>query len=238
MKRIDVTLILPCFNEAGIFADSLQKITSVLAVSKFSYEIIFVDDGSTDGTRDLIPGIKAAPIPGIKTKAIIHKKNMGRGQAVMDGIAAAKGEVVGYIDIDLEVSPVYIPQMVQLILQKKADIVIGKRYYRTSIGSILREVLSRGYMWFSDKMIQTGGLDTESGYKFFNRTKIVPILKQIEHKGWFWDTEIMVKSQRAGLRIYEEPVLFLRRFDKISSVHVVRDTIDYIIQLWKFRNSL
>lgn len=227
---IDVSLILPCFNETDVFASSVVRIVDVLNTSKLRYEIIFVDDGSRDGTVDLI---KKIPF-----RSIFHQKNQGRGKTVADGILAAKGSVVGYIDIDCEVGPEYIPQMVHLILEKKADIVIGKRIYRSSAGSLLREVLSRGYQWLSDLMIGTEKLDTETGYKFFRKSKIVPILAATSHPGWFWDTEIMVRSKRAGLRIAEVPVLFIRRFDKQSSVHILRDTIDYMVQLWRFRRSL
>lgn len=231
MKRsIDFTLVLPCLNEAGIFAESVSRIRSVLDASPLSYEIIFVDDKSTDGTQVLIAETGF--------RAIFHAKNYGRGRSVADGIRAAKGSVVGYIDIDCEVDPMYMPKMVAMILAGRADVVIGKRYYRTSLRAIVRELLSRGYQWLSDKMVDTGRLDTESGYKFFRRKTILPLLAKARNPGWFWDTEIMVYAKRAGLVIVEEPVLFLRRFDKQSSVHVVRDTMDYLVHLWKLRSRL
>lgn len=230
MKKIDVSLILPCFNEHEVFEGSVAHIASVLSSSKYAYEIIFVDDMSVDNTKSLIKNTKY--------KAIFHTKNMGRGAAVRSGIKAARGKVVGYIDIDCEVSPVYIPAMVEMILEKKADVVIGRRQYRTSFGSVIREILSRGYMWLAHVLLETEGLDTESGYKFFNREKIVPVLDRVEHQGWFWDTEIIVRSKRAGLRIAEMPVLFLRRFDKTSSVHIVPDTIEYMKNLWRIRKTL
>lgn len=234
-KRTDVSLILPCYNESGLFTDSVRRITQVLELVKMSHEIIFVDDASTDGTQELI---RKAVQERTNARAIFHAKNLGRGQTVVDGIHAAKGKIVGYIDIDCEVSPVYIPQIVTLLLQKKADMIIGKRFYRTSAGSIFREILSRGYQVLSDRLIGTGGRDTESGYKFFSRSKILPILKKPRHKGWFWDTEITVYADRAGLVIKEVPVLFLRRFDKHSSVHIVRDTVDYLINIWQLRKRL
>lgn len=234
-KRTDVTLVLPCYNESGLFTESVRRITQVLELVKMSHEIIFVDDASSDGTQDLI--LEAIKIHK-NARAIFHAKNLGRGQTVADGIKAAKGKIVGYIDIDCEVSPVYIPQIVTMLLQNKADMVIGKRFYRTSAGSIFREILSRGYQVLSDRLIGTGGRDTESGYKFFNRAKIMPVLKKPRHRGWFWDTEITVYADRAGLIIKEVPVLFLRRFDKHSSVHIVRDTLDYLVHIWQFRKRL
>ncbi len=227
---------------------SVSRIRAVLDRSGFFYELIFVDDASRDGTQELItsmthvspkanPRGRGALTPGV-SRSLFHTRNLGRGRTVADGIRAAKGTVVGYMDIDCEVDPVYMPKMVSMILARKADVVIGKRLYRTSPKAIVREILSRGYQWLSDKMIGTGGLDTETGYKFFSRKKILPVLAKAKHPGWFWDTEIMVYAKRAGLMIVEEPVLFLRRFDKQSSVNIFRDTIEYVIQLWRFSQLL
>lgn len=231
----DLSLVLPCFNEAGLFADSVRRIKDVLDGSHMTYELIFVDDASSDDTPSLIRTYCAAHP---HMRALYHAKNQGRGKTVMDGIRASTGTVAGYIDIDCEVSPVYIPSIVSLILKKQADVVIGRRFYRTSPKAIIREVLSRGYQWLSDTMIGTGGMDTETGYKFFRRKKILPVFSKTRHTGWFWDTEIMVYAGRAGLTVMEVPVLFLRRFDKVSSVHIVRDTLDYMIQLWALRKRL
>lgn len=225
-----LSLILPCYNESGLFLESVSRIRDVLDTSNFLYEIIFVDDKSTDNTKALIQKTSY--------RAMYHTKNEGRGKTVADGIRLAKGDVVGYIDIDCEVDPVYIPAMVSLIRKKKADVVIGKRYYRSTPKAMIREVLSRGYQWLSDVLIGTGGMDTETGYKFFSRKKILPILLKTKSNGWFWDTEIMVYAMRAGLVIVEVPVLFLRRFDKISSVNIVKDTLEYIVLLWRFSQSL
>ncbi len=234
-KSPDLSLILPCFNEAGLFSESVARIMETLDASRLSYEIIFVDDVSRDTTQALIREYcEKYPF----MHAVYHKKNCGRGKTVMDGIQAARGTVAGFIDIDCEVSPVYIPSIVPIILKGQADVVIGRRYYRTSPRAVVREVLSRGYQWLSHKMIGTNGMDTETGYKFFRRKKILPILSLTRQKGWFWDTEIMVYARRAGLTIMEVPVLFLRRFDKVSSVNIVRDTLDYMVQLVKFRTLL
>lgn len=237
-RRVELSLILPCFNEGGLFEESVSRITDVLDASRLSYEIIFVDDASRDHTPALIQhAIKAYGKHHI-LRAVFHDKNAGRGKTVIDGIKAAKGTVVGYIDIDCEVDPVYIPGMAYRILHKKADVVIGKRYYRSTPKAVIREVLSRGYQWISDMMIGTDGMDTETGYKFFSREKIIPILSKAKNPGWFWDTEIMVYAKRAKLTIIEVPVLFLRRFDKVSSVNIVKDTLDYIVRLIAFRRRL
>jgi len=232
MKHLNFSLILPCFNEIPVFETSVSQIISVLKRSGMTFEIIFVDDGSRDGTVDRI---KSTCRKYVFCRSIIHPKNMGRGKTVADGIQNAVGDVVGYIDIDCEVSPVYIPECVDLILNKKTDVVVGKRIYRTTFSSIAREIFSLGYQVLSDYLVGTKKIDTESGYKFFNRKKILPLLSLCTHPHWFWDTEIIVWSIRKGLNVREVPVLFLRRFDKTSSVSIVKDIWDYCVSLWRFK---
>jgi hypothetical protein len=85
------------------------------------------------------------------------------------------------------------------------------------------------------RMIRVPLADTETGFKLFRREPILPVLAQCEDRGWFWDTEIMVRAHHAGLAIVEVPVLFVRRFDKQSSVQPIRDSLDYFRKLWRFR---
>lgn len=232
-QRPDLSVVLACYNEELVFNKSVAEIVKVLNASGLAYELIFVDDGSYDRTPELIR--KYLKKHG---EAIFHSVNQGRGQTVVDGFKIAKGCVVGYIDIDLEVSPIYIPQCVNLILKNKADLVIGRRIYRTNLRSLHREILSLGYQWLADKLVGTGGLDSESGYKFLRRTIIKSLLSRATAAHWFWDTELIVFARRLHLRILEVPVLFIRRFDKKSSVNLMRDVVDYLVNLWKLRLRL
>jgi hypothetical protein len=77
--------------------------------------------------------------------------------------------------------------------------------------------------------------DPETGYKFFKRERVLALLDQVQCEGWFWDTEIMVRALIAGLTIREVPCLFVRRYDKASSVKLVADSLDYARNLWRFR---
>lgn len=233
--KFDFSLIIACFNESAHLRQSVDEIISVLRGSVFSYELIFVDDKSEDKTAEIIASLVKK---NKNFRAVYHKVNEGRGKTVRDGIALARGKVVGFVDIDLEVSPVYIPQFVRIILEGKADVVTGLRVYREGIASLHRSVLSRGYSWLVRSVLGIPLQDTETGYKFFNRKKILPILKKTQNNGWFWDTEIMTYAHYTGLSVREVPVLFVRRFDKISSVRLVHDTLEYIKNLVGFHRQL
>jgi hypothetical protein len=160
---------------------------------------------------------------------------MGRGRAVTDGIRIAQGDIVGYIDIDLEVHARYIPSLAQAIL-RGADLATAHRIYKVQPRLFHRFVLSSGYIWLMQTLLDVPLKDTETGFKFFKRSRILPVLDEIDDERWFWDTEVMVRSYLKGYTIEEIPCLFVRRYDKQSTVNIFRDTLDYFVKLWRFRS--
>lgn len=191
-KKMDLSLVLACYNEEPIIVDSVRQIHEVLDHTVWSYEIIFVDDCSEDRTRELIQEILDTDSKHI-FQSIFHEENTGRGGAVSNGMRVAKGDIVGYIDIDLEVHARYIPSCL-LAVDNGFDIATAHRIYKFYWRGLVRWVLSRGYTWLSQLILNTPFQDSETGFKFFRRSRILPILDEIEDKGWFWDTEVMVRG--------------------------------------------
>jgi len=231
-----LTVILPCFNEGPTLRNSLERLLAALEGSPWSHEVIFVDDGSRDDTRATVERF-CAERPGAPLRTAHHDRNRGRGAAVLTGLAAARGEVAGFLDIDLEVSEQYIAPCVQAVLDG-ADVAVGRRFYDLQPHSLLRHVLSRGYAACVRALLGTRLRDTESGFKWFRLQAILPLVPTLAHRGWFFDTEIMVRAERAGLRIAEVPVRFVRRFDKASTVRPLRDSVAYLLALVRFRAAL
>src|SRR3990167_2337237 len=127
MDKYDVSLVLACYNEAEIFADSVARIIDTLDQTDYTFEIIFVDDVSTDNTRELInKALKKYPRHNLTV--IHHQVNQGRGQTVVDGFLKAEGRFVGFIDIDLETGEWYLPRFLQT-LENGVDAVIANRVY-------------------------------------------------------------------------------------------------------------
>jgi hypothetical protein len=170
-------------------------------------------------------------------RKIAHGQNVGRGGTVTDGILAARGRIVGYFDIDLEVQALYILPCL-LAIDAGYDVATAHRVYKFYWRSLDRYVLSKGYRWLMRKLLHLPLQDTETGFKFFRRDAIMPVLQQTEDRGWFWDTEIMARAYHAGLRIIEIPALFVRRFDKQSSLNPLRDSLEYLVKLWRFRPTV
>jgi glycosyltransferase involved in cell wall biosynthesis len=232
----DLSLVLACYNEELVIEDSVAEIIEVLDNTRYSYELIFVDDCSKDRTRELIDRL-IERYPDKRMSRIFHTENKGRGGTVSDGIRAAQGDVAGFIDVDLEVHARYVPSCVNAV-QNGADIAVGRRVYKLNLRSLDRYVLSAGYVWLVRRMLGVGLNDTETGYKFFKRERILPVLEEIDDQRWFWDTEVMVRSYYKNYRIAEIPCLFLRRFDKASTVKPLSDTVEYFRQLWRFRKTV
>ncbi len=232
---VDFSLVIACYNEEPILESSVAETLRVLDAMRWSSELIFVDDASRDRTREIIDRIVAAH-PDRAMRVLAHPANVGRGGTVADGIRAACGRFVGFLDIDLEVHVRYLLPCL-LALEEGADVATARRVYRFQWRSLDRYVLSRGYIWLMQRLLRVPLQDTETGFKLFRRDRILPVLDECRDRGWFWDTEIMVRAFHAGLRIVEVPVLFVRRYDKRSSVRPVRDTIEYFRQLLRFRAS-
>lgn len=231
-----LSLVLACYNEESLLEESVAEILETCADLNRPWEIVFVDDCSRDRTRELLRRIVDGDATG-RLRLILHEQNQGRGATVSDGFRAARGEIVGYIDVDLEVHCRYIPSLVKAI-EKGADVATLRRVYQFRLRALDREILSRGYSWLVRKLLGVPLLDTETGYKFFRRERLLPVLERVRDAGWFWDTEVMVRALRAGLVIREVPGAFVRRFDKQSKVSGLRDSIDYFVKLWRFRREL
>lgn len=232
-SALDLSLVVACYNEEPILEASVREIVSVLESTRLTYELIFVDDCSNDRTREIIAKL-LAQYPDRASRAILHKRNIGRGGTVTDGFRAATGRVIGFIDIDLEVHARYIPSCVLAVLDG-ADLVIGRRIYKFYLKGTLRHLASRGYNWLMRHLLDIPLSDTESGFKFFRRDAVLPVLDEVQDRQWFWDTEIVVRLFLRGAKVQEVPCLFMRRFEKQSTVKLARDSWEYWKRLWRFR---
>ena len=233
MPKVELSIIIACYNEGSTFENSVKKVIDVVKVLNTRWEIIFVEDKSADDTKKTVEKFTKKYK---NIRAVYHRKNEGRGKSVADGIITAKGAICGYLDIDLEVSPSYIPLFVKEIAEG-SDLVVGQRFYEGGLHSILRFLVSKIYALCVKYTVDIPVEDTEAGYKFFNRKKITPILRKIKSQHWFWDTEICAQAYWNGLSITQIPVLFKRRHDKKSTVKILPDTFDYVKNLIRLRSQ-
>jgi len=239
MSKVDLSVVIPCYNEEMIIERSYKEIKDILSLLKINCEIIFVDDKSTDATRDLIKKICSEDS---SAKFVFHEKNQGRGEAVKTGFKAAQGDVAGFLDIDLSTPPVFIPECYSEIL-RGYDIVTALRIYkilelRKFPYNLLRLILHWGYRFLLKIFFSLPLKDTETGFKFFNREKIMPLINETISKHWFWDTEIMARAYFEGFKIKEIPSLYLRKPEHGSRVKIIKDVIYYFKKLIWFRKEI
>jgi dolichyl-phosphate beta-glucosyltransferase len=234
----EVSLVLACYNEGPGLAGSVAAIVSVLDATRFSYELIFVDDGSRDPTPELIGEIAEKYRGWVEVQAILHPVNVGRGGAVRNGMRVARGEIIGFVDVDLEIGARYIVPGV-LAIRRGADVAVARRVFRLDFRSVPRHIMSRGYAWLVRRLLRLRGpSDTEAGFKFFRRGSLMPLLAQATETGWFWDTEMMALADVAGLEVVDLPCLYVRQFERASSVRPLHDSLEYLVKLWRFRRRL
>tara|TARA_R110002072_G_scaffold228234_6_gene385128 strand:- start:1684 stop:2478 length:795 start_codon:yes stop_codon:yes gene_type:complete len=229
----DISVVIACYMEEGHLEDSIAQLTATLEEIGRSYELVFIEDKSTDKTADVIKRlVDGHP----HRRAVYHEKNVGRGGTVTEGFLLAKGRIVGFLDIDLEVHCRFLPSVLDAI-EAGADGATAFRHY--AVGwrptAMVRHVLSSGYRWLFNKIFDMPFRDPETGFKFFVREKVLEVAKRTKDVGWFWDSEIMILSHQAGLKLVEVPCRFERRADKASTVRVFHDVCGYLIAIWKFR---
>lgn len=233
MKK--ASIVLPCYNDELSIKPSTERIMNILNVLQYSYEIILIEDASNDNSKKEIKKL-AKQYPKI-IHAYYHDINVGRGGTVKEGILKAHGEIVGFLDIDLEVSENYLPAFIRSI-DNGFDVATGTRIYKIDPSAILRFIGSLGYSILVRALLGLPFKDTEAGYKFFNRGKILKVLKSVKDKKWFFDTEILARSYMNNLKISEIPILFQRRPEKKSTVKLFRDSCLYFVKLLEFKNKM
>ena len=231
---LDLSIILTGFNEGPTVYKNLKTVKDLLNNSRYSWEIILYDDKSSDGTSEVF---KKFASENKNIHAFFHTVNKGRGGTVKDAILKSKGKIVGYFDTDLELSPVYLFEFVNKIMDGY-DVAIGRRYYTIGMANITRTILSKGYIFLRRLLIGLPFKDTEAGIKFFNREKILPVLKKVRDERWFFDTEVVARSYLEKLSIIEIPVVYVRNTEKKTSVKLLKDSFDYFRKLLIFRKIM
>ncbi len=204
-----ISIILPAFNEEKNIKFAIEDIENFIKILTENYEIIVINDGSTDGTKITLKQIASS---NKKLKVINYDKNMGYGYALKNGFNEAKFEYLFFTDSDRQFDISNIWYM--LPYMNDFDIVIGYRIKRND--SLKRIIASKGYNLLCKFIFKLNIRDIDCAFKMFNK-KIFDIIK-IESDRFFVNTEILAKACRYNFSIIEIPVLHFPRKVGYSSV--------------------
>jgi glycosyltransferase involved in cell wall biosynthesis len=200
-----LSIIMPCFNEVHTIE---RIVAAVLAAPLENKELIVVDDGSTDGTQEIL----RTRIEPLVAKVIYHQVNQGKGAALRTGIAAAQGDVVLIQDADLEYDPADYVSLLAPVLQGKADVVYGSRFMGGDAHRVLffwHSMGNRFLTLLSNMFTNLTFTDIETGYKVFKREIITQI--SISENRFGVEPELTAKIAKLRCRIYEVGISYSGR---------------------------
>jgi glycosyltransferase involved in cell wall biosynthesis len=240
---VKLSVIVPAYNEAETISEILRRVRSVGLSVPVGYgpeddclvelerEIVVVDDGSTDGTRQILRSLGDDE----DVKVAFHDQNRGKGAAVRTGLEHASGDVILIQDADLEYDPRYYASMLQPILEGRSQVVYGSRFRGgpTKAMFFWHAVGNRFLTLVTNVLYDSILSDMETCYKVFTREVADEL--DLEAPGWGFDPEITAQILRLGYRIYEVPIAYTgREFDEGKKIGW-RDGLTVLWTLLKYR---
>jgi len=204
-EGVDVSVILCAYNEGDVIQDSIDKVDDVMMKTGWDYEILVVDDGSLDDTRQ--KAIKCRDKRNKDCLKIVgYERNAGKGIAIRAGFAHAEGRFIVAIDSDLDVDPELIPSYVEAL--KANDIAVASKWNHKSrtVMTSKRKVLSFGFNGLSRLLIGIKLNDTQTGLKAFRRKVLERMAPKLVVNRYAFDLELMSACNHCGFKIVELPV--------------------------------
>lgn len=194
-----VSVVIPCYNERATIGEILRRVAAQPLVT----EIVAVDDGSRDGTREELARLEREID---LLRVILHERNRGKGAALRTGFAQARGDVVIVQDADLEYDPADYPALVRPIAEERAHVVYGSRYLRQAQDAGWHVVINRILTGLSNLVTRQHLTDMATCYKVFR----TPLLRSLplRQDRFGWDPEVTILVARRGVAIREVPIRY------------------------------
>ena len=224
-----LSILIPVYNERATVLELLRRVEAVAI--PLGKEIVIVDDGSTDGTRELLKGL------GSRAKVILHERNRGKGAALRTALAHASGDLVIVQDADLEYDPADYPVLLAPLLDGRADAVYGSRF----LGGTHRVLFFWHYLGNKLFTLLTNALyninltDMGTCYKVFDAAKLKAIPLRSERFGI--EAELTAKICKRRLRLYEAPISYAGRTYAEGKKITWKDGFSYLWCLLRYRIS-
>lgn len=225
-----LSLIVPAYKQEKTISKDLKNLNISLSGLPVRYEIIVVVDGYVDKTYQKVKKLRIENL-----KIIGYERNKGKGFAIKLGVEKAKGDVIGFIDAGMDLDPSEIPLMLNIMVWKKAHIVIGSKLHPDSVVNYpnSRKILSWGYRMIIKSLFNLNVKDTQVGLKIFKRKVAKKVFSKIAVKAFAFDVEVLAVAQKLGYgKIYEAPIKLRFRPGGITSTNFWK------ISLWTLWDTL
>lgn len=220
-----ISIVVPAFEEETRLGESVRKILLYIKNEKLDAELIIVDDGSKDKTKEIAEAI-CAGFPEIQTNVVRYEQNRGKGYAVKTGLLAAKGDVALFSDADLSTPIEELPKLVEPIQKGEYDLTFGSRALDRSLIGVhqpwRREQGGKVFNFIVRTLTRLPFWDTQCGFKAFNMKKFRPLLGLMKIDRFGFDVEFLYVANLHGLKLREIPVRW--DHDERTKVSVFRDS--------------
>ena len=230
-----LSIIIPSYEEEAQLQLTLPKLRNYLIKQDYPWEVIIVDDGSSDGTSRIPHEIfrKTESV-----KVLTNPKNRGKGYSVKQGVIEASGKLILVSDADFS-TPIEDFEKLHNYIKQGYDIAIGSRSLADSNIEIrqtwYREGMGRIFNVFVQMLVLRGFVDTQCGFKCFDREKLIPIFSQMTVDGFCFDVEFLFISKKRGLKTIEVDINW--RDSPHSQVSLVTDPIRMLLDLVRIRQN-
>ncbi len=229
-----ISLCIPMYNESSIIAETAKTLSDYMGSTFDDYEILFSDDGSRDGSSDIV---RSLGLPNVKI--VGYENNQGKGCAVRTAMLAAEGDVVMFTDADLAYGTEVVKKVYDIFASAPTDIVIGSRNLHKDGYegyTFLRKLASKTYI---KVLCIAGGLklsDSQTGCKAFSAKAAKDIFSRCEVNGFAFDFEAILWAQKLGYKFTEMPVKIINHRE--SKVRIIRDTFRMLKDLRKMKKRI
>jgi dolichol-phosphate mannosyltransferase len=223
---VKLSVIIPCYNEEATIASALE---AVLAVD-LPKEIIVVDDGSTDRTREIAESYAGHG----EIKVIVMPANRGKGSAIREALGQVTGDIVMIQDADLEYDPQQIPKLIAPIVDGETDVVYGSRFLGSIKGMRLPNLIANRILaWLAGLLFRARITDEATCYKAFRAETIISL--DLKCKRFEFCPEVTAKLLKRGVKILELPISYVGRTAAQGKKIGWRDGLEAIWTLVKYR---
>ena len=234
MSKPSLSVVIPAYNEEGAIAETLQSVSEYFRSTGLRYELVVVDDGSSDRTREVVLDHARADS---SLQLIQLSQNRGKGAAVRRGVQEARGDVICFIDADLPYRLQNLGDAIALVQSGVTDIAIGARDLQESESDQsypwLRKFMGRGFSLIVRALLVPAIPDTQCGMKAFSAEAAKLLFSESKLNGFGFDFEVLFLANKYGFRFERIPVVMTHRH--ASKVNLLTDSLQMLADLFRVR---